>query len=146
MILKESGIILFTENYESSLRFYIDKLGLQLREQKDNLAILAFGNSYLMIENDGVASPTPKSRHQSSTVLRLDVYDFEDTISELRNRGVHVEIYEFDWGTIGFIVDPEGNKIEIKEALSVIYGVFEIRIHQKSQHDLLNKLLGPCLL
>jgi lactoylglutathione lyase len=33
----------------------------------------------------------------------------------MRNRGVNVDVHTFDWGKIGVIVDPEGNRIEIKD-------------------------------
>ncbi|RAP77498.1 VOC family protein [Paenibacillus montanisoli] len=116
MKLKESGIILFTEDYETALAFYVSNMGLRIREQKANLTVLDFGGSYLMIEDQGVSSSAPKTRSQNPTVLRLDVYDFEDAVHELRGRDVDVGVYEFSWGTIAVIVDPEGNRIELKNA------------------------------
>lgn len=115
MKLRESGIILFCENYERVLNFYTEKMGLHLREQKSGLAVLDFGGSYLMIENNGTASTTPKTRAQNPTVIRFNVNDFEDTILELLNRGVNVDVHSFHWGKIGVIIDPEGNRIEIKD-------------------------------
>ncbi|WP_282936895.1 VOC family protein [Paenibacillus sp. RC67] len=117
MKIKESGIILFAENYQEALDFYLHKIGLTLREQKEDLAILDFGESYLMIENNGVASKVEKTRAQNPTVLRIDVFDFHETVNELRERGTEVTIRELSWGTIGVIIDPEGNRIEIKAAV-----------------------------
>ncbi|EGL84202.1 hypothetical protein CathTA2_0247 [Caldalkalibacillus thermarum TA2.A1] len=56
MELRETGIILFVENYEEALAFYTQKLGLPLRKKGESLSILEFGGSYLMIEKGGVAS------------------------------------------------------------------------------------------
>jgi catechol 2,3-dioxygenase-like lactoylglutathione lyase family enzyme len=53
--LRESGIILFCEHYEQALKFYTEKIGLQIRGQKSDLAVLDFGGSYLMIEDNGIA-------------------------------------------------------------------------------------------
>jgi hypothetical protein len=33
--------------------------------------------------------------------LRVNVNDFDYTIKEMRNRGVNVDVYSFDWGKIG---------------------------------------------
>ncbi|TCZ69294.1 glyoxalase/bleomycin resistance/dioxygenase family protein [Paenibacillus albiflavus] len=117
MKIKESGIVVFMENYESTVEFYISVLSLPVRERKVGLTILEFGNSYLMIEDKGVASHIEKTRAQNPTVLRIDVEDFEQTISEMTTRGADIKVHKFNWGTIGVIIDPEGNRIEIKETI-----------------------------
>lgn len=115
MKIKESGIILFTENYEQAVEYYMDQIGLTLRLRKDTLSFLEFGNSYLLIEGTGIATKTEKTREQNSVCLRIEVYDFEQTVIELKNRGVEVDVRRFYWGTVGVIIDPEGNRIEIKD-------------------------------
>lgn len=115
MKIKESGIILFVENYPAALRFYSSQIGLPIREQLANLTIFEFGHSYLMLEDGGVSSPAAKSRSQNPTVIRLDVEDFEQTVQELQDRHVAIEVYSHSWGVIGVIIDPEGNRIEIKK-------------------------------
>lgn len=115
MKIRESGFILFLENYEENVKFYTEKLGLNIRERKEGLSILDFGGSYLMVENHGISNSTEKSRAQNPTVIRIEVQDFDQTIKELEDRGVTIEVHRFNWGTIGVIIDPEGNRIEIKE-------------------------------
>lgn len=115
MKIKETGLILFLENYEENARFYTDKLGLKITEKKDRLMKLEFGGSYLMVEDQGVASQIEKTREQNPTVIRIGVSDFDETIKELTNREVSIRVMTFDWGTIGVFVDPEGNRIEIKD-------------------------------
>ena len=113
--MRESGIILFTEHYERAVEFYTERMGLPLRERGKGLSVLDFGGSYLMIEEHGVSSAEEKTRGQNPTVLRLNVNDFDETVQELQGRGVDVKVLSFDWGTIGVIIDPEGNRIEIKD-------------------------------
>lgn len=115
MIIKETGIILFLENYEENVKFYTNKLGLNVRERNIGLTKLDFGNGYLMLEGNGVSHKTEKTRAQNPTVIRIEVQDFNETIIELRNRGISIQVHKFDWGTIGVIIDPEGNRIEIKD-------------------------------
>jgi lactoylglutathione lyase len=73
MKMKESGIILFTENYEKAVDYYVNQIGLTLRLKKDTLSFLEFGNSYLLIEGGGAATTGEKTRQQSSVCLRIDV-------------------------------------------------------------------------
>ncbi|WP_165452667.1 VOC family protein [Paenibacillus thalictri] len=118
MNIKESGLIVFMERFEEGLAFYTSKLGLPLRQRKADLAILDFGGSYLMLEDRGVASDREKTKAQNPVIIRLDVDPFEQAVEEIRDRGVDVTVRVFDWGTIGVIVDPEGNRIELKKALA----------------------------
>jgi lactoylglutathione lyase len=60
-------------------------------------------------------SASPKTREQNPIVIRFNVDDFENTILEIKNRGVEVDVHSFNWGKIGVIIDPEGNRIEIKD-------------------------------
>lgn len=115
MNIRETGFLLFLENYEENVSFYTDKLGFEIRERKDGLTKLNFGGSYLMIEHRGVASSSEKTRAQNPTIIRIEVQDFEETVRELNDRNVQVNVYRFDWGTIAAIIDPEGNRIEIKD-------------------------------
>lgn len=116
MQIRQSGIIIFVERYEQCVAFYRDKLLLVITEVKPTLTTFAFGSTYLMIEQGGIASLSPKSRAQNPTVLRFDVEDILETASALRARGVLVDILEFEWGTIGVFSDPDGNRCELKTA------------------------------
>lgn len=114
MNVKETGIILFCEDYEAAVKFYAEQLGLPIRERGESLSTLDFGGSYLMLEDKGVASDREKTRAQNPTVLRFHVDDFDASVEELEARGVHVQVQHFRWGTIGVVIDPEGNRIELK--------------------------------
>ncbi|UJF35734.1 VOC family protein [Paenibacillus hexagrammi] len=102
MNINETGIILFCENHNVVLKFYSEKLGLHVRKTGENLSVLDFGSSYLMLED-------------YPTVIRFNVNNFEEAVSELKQRGVFVDVKKHDWGTIGVIIDPEGNRIELKD-------------------------------
>lgn len=117
MKIKETGFILFLENYKENVDFYRLRLGLSIREQKENLMIFDFGNSYLIVEDNGVGSEVEKTRAQNPTVIRIDIEDFDTTVEELLERHVNVKVSRHEWGTIGVIIDPEGNRIEIKDVL-----------------------------
>jgi predicted enzyme related to lactoylglutathione lyase len=50
-------------------------------------------------------------------MINYRVEDLEGLLTELRKEGVTVvgEVEEYEYGKFGWIVDPEGNKIELWE-------------------------------
>jgi len=109
-------VILFTEHYHRAVEFYETVLALEVRDRQEDLTVFAFGQSYLMVEKNGFASAAEKDRRQNPTVLRLDVLDFGPTVVQLRERNTDVQAHVHPWGRIAVLVDPEGNRIEIKDA------------------------------
>ena len=110
------GIILFTQHFDACVAFYRDTLGLPVWFEKPGLVCLRFGTGYLMIETEGVAAPGRKSMAQNPTVLRFNVTDVRATAKLLEEAGVPVRITDYDWGTVGTFIDPDGNTCGLKDA------------------------------
>lgn len=115
MQIELTGIILFTEKYKECVEFYRDVLGLSFVFSKPALTILNFGGVYLMIESGGAAKPEQKCSKENPTILRFNVKNVELAASELRAKGVGVEVNTFDWGIVGCFTDPDGNRCELKD-------------------------------
>jgi lactoylglutathione lyase len=114
MQIARSGILLYVEHYEKCVSFYRDQVLLPVEYAKDSLTCFTFGTSYLMVERDGISSPTEKTIAQNPTVLRFNVSNVKASADELRNRSVEVQIQTFDWGEVGVFFDPDGNRCELK--------------------------------
>ena len=84
-------------------------------EDTFRLTCLEFGDSYLMIETEGVANPSGKDVSQCPTKLRFNVLDIHNALECVREYGVDAEIIENDWGSIISIFDPDGNRISIRD-------------------------------
>ncbi|PFG62293.1 lactoylglutathione lyase [Thioclava sp. ES.031] len=110
------GIILFTENYEACVEFYQTKLGLPFWYEKESLTCLRFGDGYLMIETEGVASKGRKTRSENPTALRFNVPDVPAAARLLEAQGISVEVNDYSWGTTGAFLDPDGNICSLKNA------------------------------
>ncbi len=117
MKLHEAGFILFTEQYEKMVTFYRDVLALPVRADKSFFIVFNWGYGYLMVE-PFVPGHRVQPLHDggSPLVLRLNVFDLEQTVDELRAKGVAVAVESFDWGTVATFVDPDGNVLELKDA------------------------------
>ena len=114
--IKTHGLILGTEKFEACVRFYRDIIGLPVWFEKQDLVCLRFGGGYLMIETGGMARSRVKLNSENPVMLRFNVADVEASAAILRRRGVGVEMTQFDWGTVGTFADPDGNKVEFKNA------------------------------
>lgn len=114
--VRNFGIILGTERFDECLRFYRDTLGLPVWFEKNSLVCLRFGDGYLMIETGGVSSEGRKANSQNPTMLRFNVDDVRAVAGMLRENGVDVQVKEYDWGTVGTFLDPDGNACELKDA------------------------------
>ena|SRR5579872_3358718 len=105
--IQETGIILWTKNYEKCVRFYSEKLGLPVRFKKAHLTNFDFGGSYLLIEKG------KKKSGLKNGSLRLNVKNVPRSAKILQGRGIKVNIWSADWGDIGQFRDPDGNPIEL---------------------------------
>ena len=122
MDFSRTGIILFTDQYEACVSFYVETLGLPVLfvadEPGSHLTCCDFGGAYLMIEVDGPPSVIEKSMRQNPTKLRFNVADVEAAARELESKGVKVNRAVYNWGTIANFVDPDGNLCSLRDEAS----------------------------
>ena len=114
--VRHHGFILGTERFDACVAFYKDALGLPEWYRKEGLVCLRFGAGYLMIEHGGVARDGRKTNAENPTMIRFNVDDVAQAANMLRDKGIAVEIRDFDWGTVGTFLDPDGNACELKNA------------------------------
>ena len=112
--IEQTGLVLFVEDYASCVKFYRETLGLSVFADRSFLTVFRFGSGYLMVEPNGVAGTSPKSRAQSAVTLRFNVADVEREAARLRSLGTAVSVEQFEWGTVGKFVDPDGNRCELR--------------------------------
>ena len=76
--------------------------------EKQGIVRFSLGSMYLQIE-DAQLFNQEVSRN---VIIRAGTDDLQAVQRELRSRGVELETHDLDWGEIGFIFDPSGNKFE----------------------------------
>lgn len=121
MEIQRTGIILNTENYDACVAFYRELFDLPLMFEKVDgdfrLTCLELGGCYLMIETQGWAKPTGKAVAENASKLRFNVADIELARQKIIAFGLEAEISENSWGSTINIVDPDGNRIGIRDEL-----------------------------
>jgi catechol 2,3-dioxygenase-like lactoylglutathione lyase family enzyme len=110
----------FTADRARSLPFYRDVLGLRLRSEDGFAATFEMGDALLRLTDLAGHTPGPH------TVLGWKVADIESGITELREKGVHFEMYEGfgqdkngvwhgEGVQVAWFLDPEGNNLSLTQ-------------------------------
>ena len=122
-------IVLRVRELPRALAFYRDVLGCALERQQPEFGLtqLRAGSSLIdLVTFDGApaAAPPGESRNLEHFCLTLAPFDEPLVLAWLRSRGVAVEEPATRYGAQGdgrsfYIVDPDGNRIELKGARTV---------------------------
>jgi catechol 2,3-dioxygenase-like lactoylglutathione lyase family enzyme len=123
-----AGAILAVSDFETSLAFYRDRLGLELVATYDDppYATLAAAGARISLAEQGHASEdrpgvemaATADRSRADVVLVLEVDDARAAHQALAAEGVRflAEPYEPPWGGCRFFcVDPDGYLVEIEQ-------------------------------
>ena len=117
MKIQETGIILYTINYQETVKFYKEIFGLKTLYEKENLTCLKFSDSYLMIEIDDEENILNDKKGRSKFCMRFNVEDVKEACKTLDINNVPYTYNEFEWGTIAKFLDPDGNQVGLRSAI-----------------------------
>lgn len=124
MHIQRHGIILNVENFETCVDFYHTLFELPVLFSKEEgdfkLACLEFGDGYLMIETEGVASPIEKTMEQGAAKLRFNVANIEQALIAVKAYDPNATILSTPWGSTINITDPDGNRVGIRDEAGFI--------------------------
>lgn len=115
------GIIwagLYVEDLPAAVTFYREAVGLRLVRQGQGWADFdAGGGGMFELLEGGHATADPKGRDKQSVVIGFLVDDMDQTLAELRGRGVRFlgQPGQYKNQRWAYFCDPEGNFMEIKE-------------------------------
>ena len=123
-----AGVILAVSDFERSLAFYRDTLGLEVEALYDEppYATLVSAGARLSLaeqghpaeDRPGVAMTAPEDASKANVVIVLEVEDAGAVYRELGGRGTRflAEPFEPPWGGCRFFcVDPDGYLVEIEQ-------------------------------
>lgn len=122
MVNKLFAVALLVNNFDKSLEFYQNKLGLEVKSQEGKFANFKLGGTELAIfEKSEAISMFPAEYMKSGggSVLGFQVDDVSKACEELTSKGV--EIIEGPkttaWGqTVAYFLDPDRNIWEVSNA------------------------------
>ena len=116
--------VIAAQDVNRARRWYAEKLGLNpLREQAQGLLYEINGTQFFLYQTSTAGSA-------QNTVAEFEVADFDDTMADLRQRGVVFEEYDYpDFKTVNGVIaldgvraawfkDSEGNILALSELVS----------------------------
>lgn len=125
-INKVHHVAIICSDYERSLNFYIDILGLRVlaehyrEDRKSYKTDLGIGDNYV-VELFSFPSPPPRLSHPEAAGLRhlaFEVDDIEESVAELEAKNIpheEIRIDEYTSKRFVFFQDPDGLPIEFYE-------------------------------
>ena len=121
MFNKLFAICLLVEDFDNSLFFYRDTLGLKVNQTNETFADFKVkGTSIAIFQKSEATSMFPQKymKPGGGAVIAFQVTDLEGGVSELKRKGV--EIFEgpktTPWGQkVAYFLDPDKNIWEISE-------------------------------
>jgi len=119
MFKKLYAVCLLVDDYEKSLEFYKDTLGLEVNSHDTNYTDFKLGESLLAIfQKDEATAMFPQTHMNSGggAVIAFPVDDVEHTCKTLIEKGI--PIFEgpktMTWGqTVAYFKDPDNNILEV---------------------------------
>lgn len=124
---------LYVENYETSLKFYRDVLGLKVTfaseidtyiELTDGTTKLTLLNRNKITEYFGGDTPVFFGHKNDAIALSFQVEDVDRAFKYLQQQGVEIvsKPWDFaDWGVkLALVRDPEGNLIELNQLAQMV--------------------------
>ena len=119
MFKKLFAICLLVDDFEKSLEFYQNKLGLEVKDQEGHFANFKLEGTELSIfQKDEATAMFPKRYMKSGggAVIGFQVDDVKKTCKELESKGI--KIFEGPkttaWGqTVAYFNDPDNNIWEV---------------------------------
>ena len=111
-----TGLILYVQQYQACVDFYANKLELPQLFHTEMLTCFAFGDAYLMVEQEDESQLQEKGDHRIRTCLRMNVADVQLLADRLTAQGIAVDYQEHEWGTIAKFFDPDGNLCAFKDS------------------------------
>jgi predicted enzyme related to lactoylglutathione lyase len=112
------GFFFKSDNPEATRDWYKDRLGIPTDQ---------YGWTFRWKDNDGKEGATQWSPFKADTtyfvpsekpfMMNFRVHDLEALLVALKEEGVTIigEMQTYDYGKFGWILDPDGNKIELWE-------------------------------
>jgi lactoylglutathione lyase len=117
MITNIKYVCIYVSDFERSLAFFQDGLGLEMTYHEDHFAQFNTEGAILTIEKGGEKSTEPKDFKKTGILIQFEVEDLDKTVGTLKSRNVKFtqDITEVDFGRIAVVVDPDGNQLQLLE-------------------------------
>ena len=108
---------------DRALDFYTNVLGLEHRVENPTpdgprfLTVGVRGDDFMLVLWPGEPGKAVPAMGRPPASITIETEDIHATYDELKSRGVEFisDVLEFEWGSVAQFVDPDGNRLQIRE-------------------------------
>jgi predicted enzyme related to lactoylglutathione lyase len=108
---------------DRALDFYTNVLGLEKRAENPTpdgprfLTVGVKGQDFMLVLWPGTPGQAQLVQGGIPASVTIETDDIRKTYEELKSRGVEFEtdVLEFPWGHVAQFLDPDGNRLQIRE-------------------------------
>jgi predicted enzyme related to lactoylglutathione lyase len=108
---------------DEALDFYTNVLGLEKRVENPTpdgprfLTVGVKGDDFQLVLWPGTPGQAELAMGQPPPSVTIETDDCRRTAEELKSRGVEFvsDVLEFPWGNVAQFLDPDGNRLQIRE-------------------------------
>jgi catechol 2,3-dioxygenase-like lactoylglutathione lyase family enzyme len=112
-MIRGGQVTLFVRDVATSVRFWIETLGMKLVEEEAGYAVVDAGNGFRVALHAGGAATPAKGSPKVGLYPKMPI---EEAIAILENRGVKFEIVRDARVTLATFRDPDGNTLYLRQA------------------------------
>lgn len=109
--LNRCRINVMVSNMDAAVSFYTDTLGLEL--------INRYGDHYAEIQAAelmiGLHPASDRTTFGNNISIGLGVFDFDETLKDLKSKGIAFTMGTDEWIRIATFADPDGNPLYLAE-------------------------------
>ncbi len=125
-------VVIRVTDLDDMIAFYCDVLGCRVERREDHLGLVQLRAGDALIDlvsvdsplgRTGGVAPGPEGHNMDHFCLRIEAIGIPELVSWLQHNGIHPEEAVVRYGAQGrgtsiYILDPEGNGVELKPELS----------------------------
>jgi predicted enzyme related to lactoylglutathione lyase len=110
---------------DRALDFYTNVLGLEKRVENPTpdgprfLTVGVEGDAFQLVLWPGTPGQAQPAMGRPPASITIETTDIRRTVADLESRGVEFvsDVLEFPWGSVAQFVDPDGNRLQIREGI-----------------------------
>jgi predicted enzyme related to lactoylglutathione lyase len=108
---------------DKALDFYTNVLGLEKRVENPTpdgprfLTVGVKGDEFMLVLWPGTPGHAEPALGAPPPSVTIETDDCRETVAELKARGVEflTDVLEFPWGYVAQFLDPDGNRLQVRE-------------------------------
>lgn len=108
---------------DKALDFYTNVLGMEKRNDNPTpdgprfLTVGVEGDEFMLVLWPGTPGQAEPAMGRPPASITIETDDIQKTYDDLRSKGVEFvsDLLEFEWGSVAQFLDPDGNRLQIRQ-------------------------------